>query len=160
VRSRVAPCGPNRGLSPVSTSVPNPASSRSTQEHLTRGDFRVTGCFRCSWVFLGADLRGLKIRVSVVRFRPWPPSNQIVRSKTCASVCPNIDAGVQYSVRCSLDQHGLGRANKHRLGVTLLVPSLLPASCTSVLHQRGNLHELDARANAVETCHALQKRFG
>jgi hypothetical protein len=24
-------------------------------------------------VFLGATLRGLKIRVSVVRFRPWPP---------------------------------------------------------------------------------------
>jgi len=29
-----------------------------------------------------------------------------------------------------------------------------------VLHERGNLHELDARTNAVETCHALQKRIG
>jgi len=48
----------------------------------------------------------------------------------------NIDA-VQYSVRCSLDQHSLARANKHRVGVLLLVPSLLATSRTSVLHQRG-----------------------
>jgi len=29
--------------------------------------------FRRPWVFLGAKIGGLKIRVSVVRFRPWPP---------------------------------------------------------------------------------------
>ena len=35
--------------------------------------FRVTGCIRCSWVLPGAECGGLKIRVSVVRFRPWLP---------------------------------------------------------------------------------------
>src|SRR5215813_6301860 len=38
-------------------------------------------------------------------------------------------------------------------------PSERGASCPSVLHERGNLHELDARANAVETGHALHKRI-
>jgi hypothetical protein len=33
-------------------------------------------------------------------------------------------------------------------------------SRSNVLHQRGDLHELDARANAVETRYALQKRIG
>src|SRR6516162_5597759 len=33
------------------------------------------------------------------------------------------------------------------------------SSCANVLHQRGDLHELDARANAVEPCHAFQKRI-
>ena len=35
-----------------------------------------------------------------------------------------------------------------------------PASSASVFHERGNLHELDARAYAVERCHAVQKRIG
>jgi hypothetical protein len=48
----------------VSTLVPNPASSTSTQEHVPSGHFRVRGCFGCSWVFLGANYCGLKIRVS------------------------------------------------------------------------------------------------
>src|SRR5207342_2510438 len=34
-----------------------------------------------------------------------------------------------------------------------------PASSASVLHERGNLHELDARAYAIESCHAVQKRI-
>ena len=34
------------------------------------------------------------------------------------------------------------------------------ASCTSAIYQRGNLHELDAGANAVEARHALQKCIG
>src|SRR5215813_2200271 len=38
--------------------------------------------------------------------------------------------------------------------------ALLAASCSSVLHQRGNLHELDAGAYSVETRYALQKRIG
>ena len=42
----------------------------------------------------------------------------------------------------------------------LPVPWLLAASRTSVLHERGNLYELDAGANAVETCHAPQERIG
>jgi hypothetical protein len=37
---------------------------------------------------------------------------------------------------------------------------LLAALCTSVVYERGNLHELDAGTNAIETCHALQKRIG
>jgi hypothetical protein len=53
--------------------VSNPASPTITQEHLPRGHFCLIGCFRCSRVLLGAESRGLKIRVSVVRFRPWPP---------------------------------------------------------------------------------------
>ena len=33
-------------------------------------------------------------------------------------------------------------------------------SCSSVLHQRRNLHELDVGAYAVETRYAVQKRIG
>jgi hypothetical protein len=40
------------------------------------------------------------------------------------------------------------------------VPWCATVSCASVLHQRGNPHELDTRDYAVETCYTLQKRVG
>ena len=72
-QSRTAGDGRLRGVSgqnTVSTLVSNPALPKSTYRHLPPGRFLLNGCFRCSWVLLGADSRGLKIRVSVVRFRP------------------------------------------------------------------------------------------
>jgi hypothetical protein len=64
---------PESGRSPVSTSVPNPASLRSTVTY--RGaDFSQMadlGDGGLRWVqILGSDNRGPKIRVLVVRFRP------------------------------------------------------------------------------------------
>jgi len=60
--------------------------SRSTYHHLPAVQLLLNGCFRCSRVLLAADWRGLKIRVSVVRFRPWPPSNhKRTRRRTCWS---------------------------------------------------------------------------
>src|SRR5438270_14092936 len=48
-------------------------------QHLPAAPNRVSACIGCSWVTLDAEFGGLKIRVSVVRFRPWPPSDQKLR---------------------------------------------------------------------------------
>jgi len=60
----------------VATSVPNPSSATVAQNHSPR----TIACFK---TLTGNGGRccarkcvELKIRVSVVRFRPWPPSNQ------------------------------------------------------------------------------------
>jgi hypothetical protein len=51
-------------------------------------------------VLLGAEISGLKIRVSVVRFRPWPPFKSIFQIKKlhtrALALFSNISAGVQY----------------------------------------------------------------
>src|SRR5215467_5094215 len=46
------------------------------------------------------------------------------------------------------------------LAVMLPEPGLLVPSRSGVIHQRRNLHELDAWPYAVETRYALQKRIG
>jgi hypothetical protein len=57
----------------VSTLVSNPASPSVIYQHLPQGGNQLSASIGCSWVMLDAKCRGLKIRVSVVRFRPWPP---------------------------------------------------------------------------------------
>ena len=59
--------------------------SSVTQEHLLSPP---EGQSSPKWLFevlLGADWRGLKIRVSLVRFRPWPLSIHAQRHYTCNS---------------------------------------------------------------------------
>jgi hypothetical protein len=62
----------------------NPASPRSIYRHLPGSKFALNGCF----VILGAESCGLKIRVSMVRFHPWPPSKSFGydRRDYCVSV--------------------------------------------------------------------------
>ena len=57
----------------VPTLVPKPGSLTVTQGNLTRIEFPEARYLRCSWSTLDNEIRSLKIRVSVVRFRPWPP---------------------------------------------------------------------------------------
>jgi hypothetical protein len=52
---------------------PIPVHPGSPYQHLPRGRNCLNACIGCSGVTLDAKCGGLKIRVSVVRFRPWPP---------------------------------------------------------------------------------------
>ena len=67
-------------------------------------------------------------------------------------LAPTVNQGTAPPAARPLERGGLG--------VMLPEQGLLVPSCSSVLHQRRNLHELDAGAYAVETRYALQKRIG
>src|SRR5262249_34938253 len=60
--------------------------------------------------------------------------------------------------------HGATGILRHaqRVGVGVSTPSSIPqtTSCSSVLHERGDLHKLDGRAYTVETGYAPEKLIG
>ena len=55
------------------TLVPKPASPAVTQQQLPSSKSAALRAFGLAWVTLDHEICSLKIRVSVVRLRPWPP---------------------------------------------------------------------------------------
>ncbi len=60
------------GIIHVPTLVPKPGSSTVTQEHLRIRESDALRALGLSRVMMNRKICSLKIRVSMVRFRPWP----------------------------------------------------------------------------------------
>ncbi len=58
---------------PVPTLVHKPGSLNVTQRHLPGDEIAALRALGLPWVMIDREICSLKIRVSVVRFRPWPP---------------------------------------------------------------------------------------